>query len=233
MKIFNLQKSFGRFALHIQDMELRSGQIYGLIGANGCGKSTTLKLLAGLIPPDAEVINYEGLNARDITLVPQKPYLIRDTVMANLTYPLKIRKIKPDKELLDHYLELAGLQNLKQAYAPGLSSGESQKLALIRAMVFSPKLILIDETFSNMDMESQARFENYVLERQKKSPITWMIISHQLPTIRRMCGYTFFMEDGKIEEEGDTGMVLAKPQTPSLERYVNFMNGVRVFENPC
>jgi len=226
MKISNLQKSFGRFSLHIQDMELRNGQMYGLIGANGCGKSTTIKLLAGLIQPDAGVIGREGLDAKDITLVPQKPYLMRDTVMTNLTYPLKIRKIKPNKALLDHYLELAGLQNLKQAYAPGLSSGESQKLALIRAMIFSPKLIFVDETFSNMDMESQARFEKYVLDRQQTTPMTWVVISHQLSTIRRMCEYTFFMEHGKIVEKGETDIILTKPETTSLEQYVNFMNGV-------
>ena len=224
MKISNLQKSFGQFLLYIQDMELRSGQIYGLIGANGCGKSTTIKLLAGLIKPDAGIIDYKGLDMCDITLVPQKPYMMQDTVMANLTYPLKIRKIRPDKALLDHHLELAGLQNLKQAYAPGLSSGESQKLALIRAMVFSPKLIFIDETFSNMDMESQARFEDYVLEMQKKSATTWIVISHQLSTIKRMCEYTFFMENGKIKEEGKTGTILTTPETPSLAKYVNFMN---------
>ena len=224
MKISNLQKSFGRFSLHIQDVELHSGQIYGLIGANGCGKSTTIKLLAGLIKPDTGAIDYEELDPRGITLVPQKPYMMRDTVMANLTYPLKIRKIKPDKALLDHFLELAGLQDLQQAYAPGLSSGESQKLALIRAMVFSPKLIFVDETFSNMDMESQARFEKYVLETQNISPVTWVIISHQLSTIKRMCRYTFFMENGEIKEEGETDVILSTPKTPSLEIYLNFLN---------
>ena len=232
MKIFNLQKSFGQFSLHIQEMQLRSGQIYGLIGANGCGKSTMVKLLAGLITPDAGVIDYKGLDPRDITLVQQKPYLMRDTVMANLTYPLKIRKIKPDKALLNHYLELAGLQDLRQAYAPGLSGGEAQKLALIRAMIFSPKLIFADETFSNMDIESQARFEKYVLEQQKITPITWVVISHQLSTIKRMCGYTFFMESGEIKEEGETGAILTTPETPSLGKYVHFMNALGFLTRP-
>jgi len=195
IKASGLRKSFGRFSLHIEDLQLYDKQIYGIVGPNGCGKSTITKMLARLIKPDAGTINYGSLNMQDITLVPQKPYMMHDTVMANLTYPLKIRKVKPDKKLIDHYLELAGLQDLKQAYAPGLSSGEGQKLALIRAMVFSPKIIFVDETFSNMDNKSRTKFEKYILESQAKSPITWVIISHQFSVIERICDYVFYMDE--------------------------------------
>ena len=224
MKISNLQKSFGRFSLNIEDLTLTNNKITGLIGPNGCGKSTFAKILAGLIRPDSGTIEYDGIAQKDITLVPQKPYIMRDTVLANLTYPLKVRKIKPSTELINHYLELAGMENLKHAYAPGLSSGEGQKLALIRAMIFSPKLIFIDETFSNTDMESQARFEQYILEGQKSNPITWVIISHQLAVIKRMSSYVFFMHDGKIEEQGPTKSILANPKTPHFIKYLNLMN---------
>ena len=225
MRISNLQKSFGRFSVNIPALELTSGKIYGLIGPNGCGKSTAIKLLSGLLAPDAGVIDYKDLNMRDITLVPQRPYMMRDTVLANLQYPLKIRGIQPDKIFLDSCLELAGLQDLKNAYAPGLSSGESQKLALIRAMVFSPKFIFVDETFSNMDIESQARFEKYILAQQEIASTTWVVISHQLATIKRLCEYTFFMENGKIVEEGMTDALLTHPKTPQLKQYVEFMDG--------
>ena len=223
MKISDLRKSYERFSLHIEDLSLDSGQIYGLIGANGCGKSTTLKLLTGLIQPDAGVIDYGNLDKQDITLVPQKPYLMRDTVLANLIYPLKIRKIKPNPGTVDHYLELAGLQDLRQAYAPSLSSGEAQKLALVRAMIFSPKVIFVDETFSNMDMESQMLFEKYILGKQEKSPATWVIISHQLATIKRMCSYVFYMANGKIEAQGETETVLTASENASLVKYLKFM----------
>ena len=226
VKAVGLRKSYGRFSLEVDKLELSSGQIYGLIGPNGCGKSTTAKLLAGLIPADAGEIAYNGLCARNITLIPQKPYLMRDTVMANLTYPLKIRKIKPDMDTLEYFLGLAGLQDLKNAYAPGLSGGERQKLAFIRAMVFSPKVIFVDETFSNMDMESQGRFEEHVVNTQKKSPITWVIISHQLSVIKRVCNYVFFMDNGKIVEEGETTVLLTTLKSPSLIRFLNFTNGL-------
>ena len=225
MKISNVQKSFGRFCLNIPALTLEKGRMYGMIGPNGGGKSTAVKLLAGLLTPDAGAIDYEGLHPRDITLVPQKPYLMRDTVRANLVYPLQIRKIKPDKGVLDHFLSLAGLEDLQNAYAPGLSSGEAQKLALIRAMIFSPQLIIADETFSNMDMESQARFEKYILDRQRTAPVTWVVISHQLSTIKRLCSHTFFMQNGEIKEEGATGTLLESPKTQALKQYVEFMDG--------
>ena len=223
MTISSLSKSFGQFSLHIPHLQMPADQIYGLIGPNGCGKSTLASLLAGLLPPDSGTINHDGLGQKDMTLVPQKPYLMRDTVLANLIYPLKVRKLKPNAAEIDHYLKLAGLQNLRHEYAPKLSSGEAQKLALIRAMVFSPRLIFVDETFSNMDMESQANFENYILESQQKRPITWVIISHQLSTIKRICDYVFYMKDGRIEEEGKACAIFANPKTASLKRYLAFM----------
>jgi len=222
MTVSNLSKSFGQFSLHVPHLQIPAGQIYGLIGQNGCGKSTLTSLLAGLISPDSGKIDHHGLGQKDITFVPQKPYLMRDTVLANLIYPLKVRKLKPSAAELDHYLELAGLQNLRHEYAPKLSSGEAQKLALIRAMIFSPRLIFVDETFSNMDMESQANFESYILNSQQKCPITWVIISHQLSTIKRMCDYVFYMKGGKIEEEGKTCEIFASPNTASLKRYLEF-----------
>ena len=199
MKISNLRKTFGRFSLHIEELELESGKIYGLVGPNGSGKSTAIKLLSGLMKPDAGEIDYGDCKPNEITIVPQKPYVMRDTVLANLVYPLKLRKIKPDMHIVDQYLELAGLQDMRKAYAPGLSSGETSKLALIRAMIFSPKVIFLDETFANMDEESRVAFEEFILDRQKVSPIMWVIVSHQLPTIRRMCDFVFAMCDGRVD----------------------------------
>jgi len=224
MTATNLRKNYAQFSLHIPHMEVSHGQIYGIVGANGCGKSTLAALLAGTTSPDSGIIDHCGLPIRDITLVPQKSYLLRDSVIANLIYPLKIRKMKPHAATIDMYLELAGLKNLRNAYAPSLSSGEAQKLALIRAMIFSPKLVIADEALSNMDMESQARFEEFIMSRQKQHQTTWIVISHQLATIKRLCGYVFFMHAGKIEEENSTAQFFGYPKTAALEKYLAFHN---------
>lgn len=222
MKISNLKKDFGGFSLNIEHMELGRGGMYGLIGANGCGKTTLIKLLAGILKPDSGEIDCGGIDARDITMVPRKPYLLHDSVYNNLVYPLKIRKIKPDKALADEYLLLAGLQDLRKRYAPALSSGEQQKLALIRALIFSPKLLLIDEAFSGIDIEGASALEQFILARQKERPATWLMVSHQLSHIQRMCGHAFFMVKGSLECEGPTAKILTNPENERLRLYLQY-----------
>jgi len=222
MKITDLHKGFDNFSLHIESLEITEKKIYGLIGPNGCGKTTVMKLMAGLASPESGTIDYENLARQDITMVMRKPYLLHDTVYRNLVYPLKLRKIKPDKDLIEHYLEITGLSNRRDEYAPQLSGGEQQKLALARALIFSPSLIFIDEAFSNMDIESVAFFENYILEEQKKHPRTWVIISHQLSIIKRLCDYVYFMYNGKIAISGATNEVLESSENEKLKQFLKY-----------
>jgi len=258
MRIYNVKKSFGRFTLDVEKMDISKPKVYGIIGANGSGKSTLLQLLAGLVTPDSGIVNTCGLTQKDITLVPQKPYIMRDSVLANLTYPLKIRGVKPVSETINFYLSLAGLKKMQHEYAPKLSSGEAGKLALIRALIFEPKIIFVDETFSNMDMEGQANIERYIragrLSQQGNLPITptqpptdasiggsvesrsglkflaepaspptWVIVSHQMATIKRLCDYVFYMDSGKIAAEGNTEYIFNGADNPSFKRFLDFL----------
>jgi len=222
MKITNVIKSFDKFTLNIERIDIHEGKIYGIIGPNGCGKTTAMKLMAGLLQPDSGSIDYEGLIPRDITMVLRKPYLLHDTVIRNLEYPLKLRKIKPDNDLIEHYLEITGLTSYRNDYALSLSGGEQQKLALVRALIFSPKMIFFDEAFSNMDIESVAFFENYILDMQKANPITWVIISHQLSNIKRLCEYIFFVCDGEVKASGATEDLLSSPENEKLKQYLQY-----------
>ena len=91
MKMIDVEKTVGDFHMNISQMEIQEGLIHGLIGANGCGKTTLAKLLMGLIKPDKGTIDLGDLNPRDITMTSQRPYLIHSSVFDNLVYPLKIR----------------------------------------------------------------------------------------------------------------------------------------------
>ena len=222
MKISNITKRFDKFKLDWQRTDSFETGIYGIIGSNGCGKTTLMKVMAGLIKPDDGYIDYGSLTPRDITMLFRKPYLMHESVYRNLVYPLKIRGIKPDKQQVDFYLQMAGLEDAKNQYAPSLSGGQQQKLAFVRAMIFSPKLILVDEAFSNMDIESIVQFQEYILEAQQKSPAIWVIISHQLSAIRQLCDYVYFMHNGKPEVWGSPKEILHSASSQNLLKYLRY-----------
>lgn len=220
MKIFDLEKRYGEFALQINQMQITEEGIYGLIGANGCGKSTLLKLIAGIETMDKGRIDYCGTDMRDVTMVASAPYMLHDTVYNNLLYPLKIRGRRPDRSLIDQYLETAGLQDKRKSYAPALSSGQRQKLGLIRAMIFSPAVLLIDEALSGMDIEGAAVMEEMLRTRQQQSHAKYLMVSHQLSRIQRMCSHVFFLHQGKLCWEGGTGELFDAPSDPYLGNFL-------------
>ena len=219
ISITSLKKTVGSFSLFIEDLKIQSPSIYGLIGPNGCGKTTAAKLISGILLPESGKID-TSLNYRDITMITQKPYIMDDTVYNNLAYPLKLRKILREP-LCDEYLQKAGLLEQKNQNARGLSGGEKQKLALLRAMVFSPRLVILDEAMTDLDLDSLDIFEKMILERQKNDPVIWIIISHQLTRIKRLCDYYFFMENGRLEDEGPTEKMFHSPN-PALRRYLKY-----------
>ena len=218
LRVSSLKKTQGSFSLSIDSLEIRSPGVYGLIGPNGCGKSTTAKLISGIMLPDSGEIDI-SLDTGEITMVTQKPYIMDDTVYNNLSYPLRLRGIKTYKTLCDEYLGKIGFLERKNQRAKGLSGGEKQKLALLRAMIFNPKLIILDEAMTDLDLDSLDMFEGMVLERQKIQPIIWIIISHQLAHVRRLCDSIFFMSNGRLEAEGPTEELLHS-DNPLIRRYL-------------
>lgn len=220
MKIINLKKKLGMFALDIPYMELENGCVHGFIGENGSGKTITAKLIAGILKPDAGEIYYDGLCLREITMTTQKPYMLHTSVYENLIYPLKIREIKPNESEVDAILKKHGLLQKKKQYARTLSSGEQQKLAILRALIFKPKFVILDETLSNLSAESLALFEKLILEIQKTSCITWIIISHQPHIINELCDNVHFFANGQLLESGKKEHVFFYPENPTVKNYM-------------
>lgn len=198
MKITDLHKKIGRFELNVESLSVEPGKIHGIVGPNGCGKTVFLKLVMGILNPDRGYIDYEGILPQEITMMTQRPYLMRTSVYKNLIYPLKIRGIRPDEEKMDELLDRAGLLEQKKQYARSLSSGEKQKLSFLRAMVFEPKIIIMDETLSNLDAESEELFKELISMRQKKAPATWLIVNHQWDHVNRLFEAVHYMEKGRF-----------------------------------
>ena len=218
LRLTGIRKTLGDFTLAVDELHVPVPGIYGLIGPNGCGKSTLAKLVTGILTPDSGFID-TPLGGGEITMVTQKPYIMDDTVLNNLAYPLKVRGVKNWRELCDKHLDEIGFLGRRNLPARRLSGGEKQKLALLRAMIFGPRLVVLDESMTDLDIDSLELFTGMILERQNRDGSAWIVISHQLSLIRRICSGVFFMTEGRLEAHGTTEELLASGN-PSVRRYL-------------
>ena len=201
MKITDLEKNIGSFNLKIDDLYIKPGLVHGLAGHNGSGKTVLLKLIMGILEPDRGTIDLEGLDRKNMTMMSQRPYLLTGSVYDNIVYPLKLRKIKPDEAEIDSLLERTGLLAQKNQYARSLSSGERQKLSFLRAIIFEPEFIIMDETLSNLDPESERAIVKIIKEIQTERPVTWLMVSHGRDVREELCDIIHYMEKGRITDE--------------------------------
>ena len=201
MIITDLEKNIGNFNLKIDDLYIQPGLIHGLAGHNGCGKTVLLKLMMGILETDSGKIDLEGMDRQNMTMMSQRPYLLTGSVYDNIIYPLKLRKLKPDKAKIDGLLERTGLMAQKNQYARSLSSGERQKLSFLRAIIFEPEFIIMDETLSNLDPESERTIVEIIKEIQQMRPVTWLMVSHGQDVREELCDIIHYMEKGRITDE--------------------------------
>lgn len=221
LKIIELDKKIGDFQLNIKDLFLEEKKIHGIIGNNGSGKSTLIKLMAGLLKPDKANMDFGTLTKQDIVITTQRPYMLHDTVYNNLIYPLKIRKQILKKEEIMEWIDRCGFSGKEKQYAPSLSSGERQRLSLARALIFKPKVVFIDETMANMDPDSVVLFEQIISEIQLKEPVTWIMVSHQLAHIYKICECVHFMEAGSILLSGTPEEMFSNAENPVIKQYMS------------
>ncbi|MBE0451376.1 MAG: ABC transporter ATP-binding protein [Clostridia bacterium] len=199
-----LKKYHDKAVVDIDHTQFKSGFIYGITGDNGAGKTTLLKIIAGLERYDAGEILYSGVPLeqgmmKKITYLSQTPYLMRTSVYENIVYPLKIRNIDPmtiEKKAKDIMDELQ-ITELKNQLATQLSGGESQKVALARALVFDPEVLLLDEPTASIDPATIDTIEEAITKRNKQQKMTVIMISHNMDQVKRMCHEIVCMKKGK------------------------------------
>jgi tungstate transport system ATP-binding protein len=199
----------GDFSLAIDHLELESGQIYLLEGTNGAGKSTFLHLLALLLVPTGGTIAFAGEEVREeaqrqrlrrnITLVEQQPYLFATSVYQNLAFGLRLRDVRGELQdrRIRNALELVGLAGFEERQVRTLSGGESRRVALARAMVLRPQLLLLDEPTAGLDREVLPLFED-CLARLKEQGTTVVLASHDGDQSRRLDGIVLTLEQGRL-----------------------------------
>lgn len=206
IKLEDLVKTYGdKTVLDIDNLKINKGEITAIIGPNGSGKSTLLNIVSGLDEEYEGRVRYDGrpINKeirRDMTLVFQKAYLFRRSVYKNIEYPLKIRHVEEEKikEKVLRLLDRLEIKDLKDKIGSKLSGGETQKVALARALVFDPKLLLLDEPTSNIDPEYIRHMEDAILKYNEENNGTVVIVTHNIDQAERLSDRIIKLEKGKV-----------------------------------
>ena len=195
IKLEQVSKRYGKKTVFENLNEtFASGRITGLVGDNGAGKSTLLRLIAGLDLDYTGHIYYDGQPLtkplyQKMTMVFQTPYLLKRSVYDNIAYPLQLRH-RPAAEIrqkTDAMIKRFGIENLAKQYAHKLSGGESQKVALARALIFEPELVLLDEPMSGIDAASVRFMEQMIQEYAKEHHKTVIMITHNARQAEELC----------------------------------------------
>ena len=244
---FDVRRRGGLFGksvpLHAVDgvsFTLRRGRTLGLVGESGCGKSTTAKLVLGLLSPSAGTVRFEGADVpvpgtrawrslrQRMQMVFQDPLGALDrrlTVGAQVMEPLQIHGLgtRSDQQArARELLDAVGLgRHAFDRYPHELSGGQRQRIVLARALILQPSLVVCDEPVSALDVSIQAQVINLLLDLQAKLNLAYLFISHDLKIVRQISHDVAVMYLGRIVEEGDPETLLASPAHPYTQALVS------------
>ena len=224
------------FFLQIDQFQLAAGEVLGLLGPNGAGKSTFLRILGLLLKPSKglvtlsdQPVNYghRGLaQRRQVTTVFQKPILLDTSVRANVTTGLKFRGIGRHQRnrMADHWLDRFGITHLAKRSARLLSGGETRRVALARAMVLEPRLLLLDEPFNDLDRESRQELQTQLRNILKQVQTAVILVTHDLYESLGLVDRLGVMLHGKLVQQGSVEDVLDHPCNPQVASVVGMTN---------
>lgn len=235
LKLENVCRSFSeRMALRNASLSVDKGEILAIIGPSGAGKTTLLRLVDLLIQPTSGLILFNDVNTsgdekhqrslrRQMSLVLQYPALFDTTVFNNVSLGLKIRGYTEakTKEKVGNMLDVVGLSGFEKRAVKTLSGGESQRIALARALVTEPNLLLLDEPTSNLDPKNVSIIEDIVRTANTKSQVTVMLATHNLNQAKRLAHRVAFLLDGDLVEEGATKEIFERPRDERTATYVD------------
>ena len=223
-----LTKNAQTKALQNVSFKVQEGEVYGLIGLSGAGKSTALRTINFLEVPDSGHIYFQGddlvkKSKSEMRLVRQKMGMIfqhfnllaNKTVADNVALPLEIAgwsKADINKRVIE-CLDLVGLTNKAQAYPANLSGGQKQRVAIARSIANHPKLLLADEPTSALDPLTKNEVIDCLLDLNKKLNLTIIIATHEMKVVRKMCNRVSIFKDGSIQETLDVNQHEITPAT--------------------
>ena len=223
LEIKKLVRDYGtKRVLDLEEVIIEKGTRTAVIGPNGAGKSTLLNIVSRIDSASEGEVFYESEDPRLVTQVFQQPYMLRTSVERNIQYPLRLRNWPEDRmnKRSDELMEELGLLDLRNQKAWKLSGGETQKVALARALSFQPSLLLLDEPTANIDPATTAEIEEMLLKINREEGTTILFVTHNLAQARRVCNRLLFLDKGKLVESGDCLSILQNPAEEKTRRFI-------------
>ena len=244
LSLENIEKSFdGDNVLKNVSLDIGRGEFVTLLGSSGCGKTTTIRIIAGLLTPDSGKV---VLNGKDITmLAPEKrdvntvfqnyalfPHM---NVEKNIGYGLKLKKMPANeiKAEVEKALSLVQLEGFEKRNPSQLSGGQKQRVAIARAIVNKPSVLLLDEPLGALDLMLRRQMQTELKKLQKALGITFIYITHDQEEALNMSSRIVVMRNGNIEQIGTPSEVYDTPKTAFVAEFVGGANlyndGKRLF----
>lgn len=236
--IRDLTKEYnGRKVLDIKEADMEEGRITGIIGPSGAGKSTLLYILNGLEKATSGRIVFDGKELkgepgietrRQMSMVFQKPTVFNTSVYENMAYSLKLRGMDKVhiKKKVQELAVFVGLEDKLKQRAVTLSGGEAQRLTLARAIIYRPKVLLLDEPTANLDPANVAMIEKLILHAKTEYGTSIVIITHNMFQAKRLSDNAVFLLNGNIVESGETHEVFNNPKD---KRTLDFIEGKMIY----
>lgn len=235
LSLENIKKGFGETeVLKGISLDIQQGEFITLLGSSGCGKTTTLRIVAGLEIPDEGRVILKGQDVthlephkRDVNTVFQNYALFPHMdVAANIAYGLKIRKVSKaeQKQKVEEALALVQLAGYGKRYPSELSGGQKQRVAIARALVNNPKVLLLDEPLGALDLQLRRQMQIELKRLQKKLGITFIYITHDQEEAINMSDRIAVMNQGVFEQIGTPNEIYNHPLTAYVARFVGNAN---------
>ncbi|MET3288973.1 UNVERIFIED_CONTAM: tungstate transport system ATP-binding protein [Brevibacillus sp. OAP136] len=228
--------------LDVPHASFECGRIYGIIGPSGSGKSTLLRVINLLTQPASGHLHFFGVDVhlpslshreglslqRQMGFVPQKPSMFHSSVFDNVAQGLRYRKLPREtiRIRVEDALEKVDLTHAANQMADTLSGGEMQRIALARAMVYEPVLLLLDEPTASLDPSNIAIFERVIQAIHAKNRTTILMVTHNLAQAKRLTHACLFIHKGRILEASDTEPFFHSPETQEVQ---DFMAGRMIY----
>ena len=231
IRIENLNKYYGE-QLIVNDfsISIKEGEFFALLGSSGSGKSTVLRMIAGLTNPSSGLIELNGQNVtrlppqkREIGFVFQNYAIFKHmTVSQNIEFGLKVRKFSRAERAhrQEELLDIVGLSGLGGRYPHEISGGQRQRVALARALAYKPSVLLLDEPFGALDAAIRSQLRESVREIQNKLNITTILVTHDQEEAFELADRIGIIEKGKLVEVGSAHSLYHTPHTPTAATFI-------------